>query len=74
MLELSAICASMSFLGFSLQISSALVVKSLVLVKESKYSRGPFEAFTSFQKMGNTDHLNKEKGIPCRKEDVEPFS
>lgn len=33
----------------------------------AKDSRGLFEAFTSFQKMGNIDHLNKEKGIPCRK-------
>lgn len=36
----------------------------------AKDSRGPFEAFTSFQKMGNIDQLNKEKGIPCRKKIV----
>lgn len=33
----------------------------------AKDSRGPFEAFTSFQKIGNINQVDKEKGIPCRK-------
>lgn len=36
----------------------------------AKYSRGLSEAFTSFQKIGNIDQLNKEKGISCRKKKI----